>query len=80
MTDVTSNKPLRVSGKAGAWPYINLPFSQLEEVRRLLDGHGVRYSVTENAISLNDGPFFIVIDLGRDGNPEAVQRVLDSVP
>jgi hypothetical protein len=54
-----------------------LPFSQLDEVRRLLDGRGIRYWVEENAISMDGGPETVVVNLGREGNAMAVQAVLD---
>lgn len=79
MTDATTKKPLRVSTEGTAGPYIRLPVSQLEEVRRLLDGHSIRYWVNENAISWDGGPYFTVINLGREGDAAAVQAILDSV-
>ena len=55
MTDTTTKKPLRVSTDSTAGPYIMLPVSQLDEVRRLLDSRHISYSVDENVISFN-GP------------------------
>jgi len=78
MTDAMTNKPLRVSTEGTAGPYISLPFSQLEEVRRLLDSRQIRYWVGENAISLDGAPEVVVINLGRGGDAAAVQSVLDS--
>ncbi len=45
MVDVTTKKPLTVTPNGGVWPYIELPFSQLAEVERLLTDCGVRYAV-----------------------------------
>jgi hypothetical protein len=78
MIDVTTNKPLRVSTEGTAGPYIRLPFNQLDEVRRLLDGSSVRHWVSENVISLNGGPYIAVVNLGREGDAAAVQAILDS--
>jgi hypothetical protein len=77
MNDVTTQQPLYVSTDGTAGPYIMVPVAQLEEVKRLLDGHRVRYWVEENAISLDAGPYISVINLGREGNASAVQAILD---
>lgn len=79
MTDTKTKKVLRVSTDGTAGPYIMVPVSQLEEVRRLLEVRGVRYWVEENAISLDGAPEVAVINLGRGGDADAVQAVLDSV-
>ncbi len=79
MTDAATQKPLRVSTDGTAGPYIMLPVSQLDEVRRLLDSRRIRYWVEENAISLDGGPEMTVINLGRGGDAAAVQAILDSV-
>ena len=47
MTDTSTKKPLRVSTDSTAGPYIMLPFSQLDEVRQLLDSRGIGYWVEE---------------------------------
>jgi hypothetical protein len=78
MTDAATKKPIRVSTDGTAGPYIMVPVSQLDEIRRLLDGRGVSYWVEENAISLNGAPEVAVIDLGRGGDAAAVQTILDS--
>ena len=79
MTDVTTQKPLCVSTDGTAGPYIMVPVSQLDEVRRLLNGRRIGYWVDENAISLNGAPEVTVINLGRSGDAAAVQAILDSV-
>lgn len=79
MTNTTTNKPLRVSTEGTAGPYIRLPLSQLDDVRRLLDSHGIFYWASENAISLNGAPEVTVINLGRGGDAVQVQAVLDNV-
>jgi hypothetical protein len=79
MTDAATKKPLRVATDGTAGPYIMLPVSQLDEVRRLLDSRRIRYWVEENAISLNGAPEIAVINLGRGGDAVAVQAILDSV-
>jgi len=78
MNDSTTEQPLRVSTDGTAGPYIMVPVRQLDEVRRLLDGRGIRHWVEENAISLNGAPEVTVINLGRGADAGAIQRVLDS--
>ena len=78
MTDTTTKKPLRVSSDGTAGPYIWLPYSQLEDLRRLLDSHGIYYWATEHAISFDGGPEMIIVNLGRDGNGALVQKILDN--
>jgi len=53
---------------------------QLDEIRQLLDRHGIRYEVDEYAISLDGGPEDTEINFGRGGDPHAIQAILDSVP
>ena len=79
MTDATTQNPLHVSTDGTAGPYIMIPLSQLEEVKRLLDDRRIRYWVEENAISLDGAPYVAVINLGREGDANAVQAILDSV-
>jgi hypothetical protein len=79
MTDAFTRKPMRVRNEGTAGPYIILPVSQLDEVRRLLESQHIRYWVGENAISINGGPETVIINLGREGNAAAVQALLDGV-
>ena len=77
MTDATTEKRLSVSNYGTAGPYIVVPVSQLGDLRELLDGHGVRYSVQEEAISFDGEPETTVVDLGRGADGSAVQAILD---
>lgn len=79
MTDATTKKPLRVSTDGTTGPYIMVPVSQLDKVRRLLDSRHVGYWVEEEAISLDGAPEVAVINLGRGADATAVQAILDSV-
>ncbi len=79
MTDTTTKKPLRVSTDSTAGPYIRPPFTQLDEVRQLLDSRHIGYSVEDNIISFNGGPEMAFIYLGREGDAAAVQTILDGV-
>ena len=78
MIDVTTKQPLPVSTQGTAGPFIMVPVSQLDEVRRLLDSHRLRYWVDELAVSLNGEPEVTVVNLGRGGDAVAVQRILDA--
>ena len=79
MTDAATQEPLRVSTDGTAGPYISVPVSQLDEVKRLLDDRGIHYWVEENAISWDGGPYIVVVNLGREGDANAVQAILDGV-
>lgn len=77
MTDATTHQRLRISTDGTAGPYIMVPVSQIDDVKRLLDDHQIRYWVEENAISVDGGPYISVVNLGREGNATAVQAILD---
>ena len=79
MIDVVTKNQLYVATDGTAGPYIMVPLDQLDEVRRLLDQHNIRYSVDEDTISLNGEPFMTVVDLGRGADAAAVQTILDGV-
>ena len=79
MIDQATGSPIRVSTDRAAGPYIRLPFSQLDELKRILGSHGISYSVRENVISLSGGPFMAVVSLGRGTDAEAVQAILDGL-
>jgi hypothetical protein len=76
MIDITTKEPLQVSG--GARPYIELPLDQLKEVQQVLEANGIRHTVDEDVISMDDKPFIATIDLGRGADPVAIQAILDS--
>ena len=80
MIDTASQKPLLVSTEYPLIPYITLPISQVDEVRRLLDSRNIGYWVDEIAISFNGDPEETVINLNRGTDAVAVQAILDSVP
>jgi len=77
MTDATTHQRLRISTDGTAGPYIMVPVSQIDDVKRLLDDHQIRYWVEENVISVDGGPYISVVNLGREGNAAAVQAILD---
>jgi len=77
MIDTTTKEPLYVSTDGTAGPYIMVPLSQLDDVTRVLTGHRIRFWTDENAVSLDGSPYIAVVNLGRDGDAEAVQAILD---
>jgi hypothetical protein len=79
MTDVTTQKLLRVLSHGTVWPSLDVPFVQLEEVQRLLDGHGINYEVEENVVSIDGGPEYALVWFDRGADEKAIQTVLDSV-
>ena len=78
MIDVSTMKPLYVSTDGDAGPYIMVPVQQIDDVRTLLDANDIRYSVDEDAISLDGQPEVTVVNLGRGSNAAAVQKILDN--
>jgi hypothetical protein len=79
MIDTVKNERLMVSTDGGVGPYIDLPYSQVEDVKRILDSHKIHYWVHENVLSWNGGPYMAVIDFGRYGDAATIQAALDSV-
>jgi hypothetical protein len=81
MIDVVTKKPLRVlTAGNDALPYVHLAFEQLDELRRVLDAHGVRYRVPVNAISFDGGPEMVIVHLFPNGGVDApmIQAMLDN--
>ncbi len=79
MIDAINRKSLSVSPGGTAGPYLVVQVLQLDEIRRLLDQHGVRYWVGADFFSMNGGPAEAMINLGRGADVAAIQAVLDSV-
>lgn len=77
MIDVATKKPLRILTHAASGPYIRVSFDQVDELRDLLDRHGVRYRVESDWLSYNGGPEMGVVQLARGTDAEAIQAILD---
>ena len=75
--DAITQKPLVVSGADTQWPYIRLPLDQVPELRALLDRHGVRHTLRENAISFDGGPYMAAIDFPRGTVAAPIQTILN---
>jgi len=78
MTDTTTKKPIRVRNGGIAGPYLKVPFTQIDDIRRLLDEHRIRYEVSENVISFNGAPEVAWVKFGRDGDTTVIQKIFDS--
>ena len=75
---VTSLRPtVKVYGKARPW--IGLLFTDLEKVKEALEAHQVKYEVGEDAYSFDEEPEIVIIQLGREADPEAIQKLLDGI-
>jgi hypothetical protein len=80
MTDVTTHERLYVSTEGTAGAYIIVPESQLNEIRRLLDSHNVRYTVDDDAIALDGKPEVTFVELAVGTDAVSVQTLLDTKP
>jgi hypothetical protein len=79
MENLVSKQPICVWNDGTGGPYIMVPEAQLEQLRSILDQHGVRYWVDELVISFNEEPPEALVNFGRDADATAVQKILDSV-
>ncbi len=77
MTDMRTSERIRVLDGGYGGLYIRVAMSQLEEVRKTLDRHGIFYWVDSVAVSLNGKPAVIAINLGRNNDADRVQAILD---
>jgi hypothetical protein len=77
MIDTSTGERLQVSTEAESGPYIDLPFSQVDEVRKRLDREGIPYWVDPDVISFDDGPEMAEINFSRYVDAARVQAVLD---
>lgn len=78
MIDVRKNEPLRVRNE-GRSPYMTCSKVQLEDIKKLLDQHGVYYWLDPVSVSFNNEPATIFINFGQKGDRDAIQAILDSV-
>jgi len=78
MTDILTSRPIRVLSSPER-AYIPLPLSQANYVHEVLVKNRVSHWVTENATSLNGGPYMTTIYMARGIEAKVVQDLLDSV-
>jgi hypothetical protein len=79
MTKTNTTLPLKIYAEHGNHPYIRVPLTQLETIKKLLDEDGHVYRVFEYAISHDGKPLTAIIDLDRRADLKAIQTVLDGV-
>ena len=77
MTDTSTGERLLVSTAPDAGPYIDLPWSQVEAVRKRLDRAGIPYWVDQWLISIEGGPEFTSIYFSRYVDADRIQLALD---
>jgi hypothetical protein len=77
MIDTSTGERLQLSLVQDAGPYIDLPFSQVDEVRKRLDREGIPYRVDPDVISFDDGPEMAEINFSRYVDAARVQAILD---
>jgi hypothetical protein len=77
MIDVVTKEPIRVDRFPEAWPFLRIPLEQLDQVKKLLDQAGFRYSVNKFAISSDGDPYLVVLHLEYRADVAAIQKLLD---
>lgn len=77
MTDTSSGERLIVSTEGDGGPFIDLPLSQVEEVRERLDRASIPYWVDSMAISIDGEPPMTVINFSRYVDAGRIQAALD---
>ena len=78
MIDKVTNKPFKITPQEGGWPYIRLPLEQLEDVRHVLDAHGIRYHTSGSGVNFDNGPYIALIDLAYKTDVAKLQAILDA--
>jgi hypothetical protein len=77
MIDTSTGERLLVSTAPDAGPYIDLPYSQVEEVCKRLDRAGVSYWVDPWVISVDGDPEITTIYFSRYVDADRIQAALD---
>jgi len=77
MNDASTQQPIKVrmAGKFG--PYLFVDSEQIPDVQRRLDRAGLRYTMSEDSISLGGGPFMRDVYFHPTIDPSAIQAALD---
>lgn len=80
MTDAMTKTRMQVDGIGTDYSSLLLQLDQVEDVRHLLDRHGVQYTLDNFALSMNGDPETTIIHLKPRTDGRWVQQILDSVP
>ena len=78
MSDAVTGQPIRVSTDGTSGPYIMVPATQVERVRRVLEANGIPHWVDHRVISVDGKAAIAVINLGRRTDARQVQSLLDT--
>jgi hypothetical protein len=79
MIDKSTGEPLLVSTESEAGPYIDLPYSQVEDARKRLDRAGISYWVDPWVISIDGEPAMAEINFSRYVDAALIQAALDEI-
>ena len=60
-------------------PFIDVLVSQLDELKRQLDQHGIQYRVNPLFLSFNGGPETTLVHLTRSADIDVIRKILDSL-
>lgn len=80
MTDTNTGKPIRVEThpEAGAW--FDLPTSQVDDAKRILEENSVPHWVSLYSISFDGRPPVTRVVLRYNADPVQAQHLLDGLP
>ncbi len=77
MRDLITQERVTVNAEGTGGPYIMVPVDQVDAIEGILKANHVSHWTDSDAISLDNKPAIIVINLGRGADAENVQRLLD---
>jgi hypothetical protein len=80
VTDPTTKRRVNVWPAPEVGPWLIVAVSRLPEVQDLLDENQIRYALSELTLTIDGNPPVKKINLARGTDPDAVQRLLDSLP
>jgi hypothetical protein len=80
MIDMVTRKRIEVEPDEGGGGCFEVPLDQLDAAVALLKANAIPHWPHEEALSMDDGPFMMMVELPRRVDPVVVQRLLDSVP
>jgi hypothetical protein len=77
MLDSYTKQPIRFLDDEATGPYNEVRLHQVDAVEKLLQAHAIPYWAEEHAISVDDEPAEVVINVRKGVDPRAVQEILD---
>ncbi|MBY0231232.1 MAG: hypothetical protein K2W96_18275 [Gemmataceae bacterium] len=76
MIDAVTKKPMKVWGTTGL-KTVSVPLTQLDSVRKLFDANNIFYWVSDTAVSFDNHPPRISVEISRREDLAKVQALLD---